>query len=77
MAIASNSGEFEKRRNRIQRLAVVRFFWGRCHISGSNRIIRGGSWNNNANNLQVGNVNSNNPDNENSYIGFRFCSTGV
>jgi formylglycine-generating enzyme required for sulfatase activity len=45
--------------------------------NGSNRIIRGGSWNNDANNLQVGNVNNNNPDNRNNNIGFRPVSTGA
>jgi hypothetical protein len=40
-------------------------------------VKRGGSWNNNANNLQVGNVNNNNPYNENNNIGFRFASTGA
>jgi hypothetical protein len=45
--------------------------------SGSNRINRGGSWNNNANNLQVGNWNNNNPYNENNNLGFRPCSTGA
>ena len=38
---------------------------------------RGGSWNNDANNLQVGNRNNNNPDNENNNIGFRLSSTGA
>jgi formylglycine-generating enzyme required for sulfatase activity len=46
-------------------------------VNGSNRIIRGGSWNNNANNLQVGNVNNNNPDNRNNNNGFRPASTGA
>jgi formylglycine-generating enzyme required for sulfatase activity len=45
--------------------------------NGSNRIIRGGSWNNNANNLQVGNVNNTNPDNRNNNLGFRPSSTGA
>ena len=40
-------------------------------------MIRGGSWNNNANNLQVGNVNNNNPYNENNNVGFRLASTGA
>jgi len=40
-------------------------------------MIRGGSYNNNANNLQVGNRNNNNPYNENNNIGFRFASTGA
>lgn len=35
------------------------------------RVIRGGSWNNNPNNLRVANRNNNNPDNTNNNIGFR------
>ncbi|MEI6150263.1 MAG: SUMF1/EgtB/PvdO family nonheme iron enzyme [bacterium] len=38
---------------------------------GSNRVIRGGSWNNNANNCRVANRNNNWPDNRNNNIGFR------
>jgi formylglycine-generating enzyme required for sulfatase activity len=40
-------------------------------------VNRGGSWNNTANNMQVGNVNNNNPYNENNNIGFRPASTGA
>ena len=39
--------------------------------SGSNRVKRGGSWNNNANNCRSANRNNNNPDNSNNNIGFR------
>jgi formylglycine-generating enzyme required for sulfatase activity len=45
--------------------------------SGSNRVKRDGSWYNHANNLQAGNMNNNNPYNENNNIGFRFVSTGA
>ena len=38
---------------------------------GSNRVDRGGSWNNNANNCRVGNRNNDNPDNANNNNGFR------
>jgi hypothetical protein len=46
------------------------------HISGldtegSNRVNRGGSWNNNAQNVRVPNRNNNTPDNRNNNIGFR------
>ena len=37
----------------------------------SNRVIRGGSWNNNADNCRVANRNNNTPDNSNNDIGFR------
>jgi RNA-directed DNA polymerase len=43
------------------------------HESSSNRVLRGGSWNNSANNMQVGNVNNNNPDNTNNNNGFRLA----
>ena len=39
--------------------------------SGAYRGLRGGSWNNNDNNLQSSNRNNNNPSNENNNIGFR------
>ncbi|MEI8096314.1 MAG: reverse transcriptase/maturase family protein [Spirochaetales bacterium] len=39
--------------------------------SGSNRVLRGGSWNNNASNATVSNRNNNNPNNQNNNIGFR------
>lgn len=38
---------------------------------GSNRVNRGGSWNNNAENCRVANRNNNTPDNRNNNIGFR------
>lgn len=37
-------------------------------------ILRGGSWNNNENNLRSSNRNNNNPDNTNNNIGFRCAS---
>jgi formylglycine-generating enzyme required for sulfatase activity len=40
-------------------------------------VKRGGSWNNTADNMQVGNWNNNDPNNENNNIGFRFASTGA
>ena len=39
--------------------------------SGSNRVIRGGSWNNNGRNCRSANRNNNNPSNRNNNIGFR------
>ena len=43
---------------------------------GSNRVNRGGSWNNNARNTRVSNRNNNTPDNRNNNIGFRLaCSS--
>lgn len=39
--------------------------------SGNNRVQRGGSWYNNANNCKVANRNNNNPNNRNNNYGFR------
>ena len=39
--------------------------------SGSSRVLRGGSWNNNDTNCRVANRNRNNPDNRNNNNGFR------
>ncbi|MDR0940880.1 MAG: SUMF1/EgtB/PvdO family nonheme iron enzyme [Bacteroidales bacterium] len=38
---------------------------------GSNRVNRGGSWNNNASNCRVANRNNNTPSNRNNNLGFR------
>ena len=48
---------------------------GEGAASGSNRVYRGGSWNNNANNCRSANRNNNNPNNRNNNIGFRAAST--
>ena len=47
------------------------------HDCGSSRVLRGGSWNNNENNLQSDNPNTNTPNNENNNIGFRISSPGI
>ncbi|MBO6130569.1 MAG: SUMF1/EgtB/PvdO family nonheme iron enzyme [Treponema sp.] len=39
--------------------------------SGSNRVNRGGSWNNDASNCSVAYRNNNNPNNRNNNLGFR------
>ncbi|MBF0343244.1 MAG: SUMF1/EgtB/PvdO family nonheme iron enzyme [Nitrospirae bacterium] len=38
---------------------------------GANRVIRGGSWNNNPQNVRCSNRNNNMPGNRNNNIGFR------
>lgn len=43
-------------------------------LEGSNRVNRGGSWNNNAKNCRVSNRNNNSPDNRNNNIGFRLAT---
>ena len=40
-------------------------------IESSNRVLRGGSWNNSAANCRVANRNNNDPSNRNSNNGFR------
>ena len=44
--------------------------------TGSNRVIRGGNFNNNAQNVRSANRNNNSPDNRNNDIGVRLLSTG-
>ena len=41
--------------------------------SGSNRVNRGGSWNNNARNCRSSNRNNNTPDNSNNNLGLRLA----
>lgn len=41
--------------------------------SGSNRVIRGGSWNSNARNVRAANRNANDPGNRNDNLGFRLA----
>lgn len=42
-------------------------------LEGSNRVLRGGSWNNNASNCRVANRNNNSPSNRNNNNGFRLA----
>jgi len=41
--------------------------------SGSNRVKRGGGWNNNARNARAANRSRNEPDNRNNNLGFRLA----
>ena len=42
-------------------------------LANSNRVIRGGSYENDAGNLRSANRNNNSPDNRNDNIGFRLA----
>ena len=44
---------------------------------GTNRVKRGGSWNNNASNCRVANRNNNSPGNSNNNIGFRLAHSSI
>ena len=45
----------------------------RVVIAGDNRVLRGGSWNNNGRNVRSANRNRNEPGNRNDNIGFRLA----
>ncbi len=45
--------------------------------NGSNRVIRGGSWNNTARNCTATNRNRNHPANRNNDVGFRLASSSL
>ncbi|GHU77039.1 hypothetical protein FACS189414_3790 [Bacteroidia bacterium] len=47
----------------------------RMNTNGSNRVNRGGSWNNSTRNVRVPNRNNNAPDNRNNNLGFRLASS--
>ena len=49
----------------------------RRKASGSNRVQRGGSWNNDAQNCRSAYRNNNNPSNRNNNIGFRLCCSAA
>ncbi|MBR1466512.1 MAG: SUMF1/EgtB/PvdO family nonheme iron enzyme [Bacteroidaceae bacterium] len=44
-----------------------------CIRMGSNRVNRGGSWNNYVRNCRVANRNNNTPDNRNNNLGLRLA----
>lgn len=50
------------------------FLWATGQ-SGSNRVKRGGSFNNSATNLRAANRNNNTPSNQNDNLGFRCASS--
>jgi hypothetical protein len=58
-------------------LMAMRFAHDQPHPcqAPSSRVLRGGSWNNNPENLRSANRNRNNPTNRNNNNGFRLAST--
>jgi hypothetical protein len=46
-------------------------------LNGGNRVIRGGSWNENARNDRAANRNGNDPGNSNDNLGFRLFRARV
>ncbi|MBI3756020.1 MAG: SUMF1/EgtB/PvdO family nonheme iron enzyme [Deltaproteobacteria bacterium] len=50
-----------------------KYFLGQVSLS-SNRVKRGGRWNNNARNVRASNRNNNTPDNRNNNLGFRLAA---
>ena len=44
-----------------------------CHRKGTNRVNRGGSWNNDAQNCRVSYRNHNSPENRDNNLGFRLA----
>jgi hypothetical protein len=72
-------------RRRLRRAAVVRAGVSAAELRGrvraalvrstTNRVIRGGSWNNDTNNVRSSNRNNDTPGNTNNNIGFRVAST--
>jgi len=47
----------------------------RCRPPSGRRVVRGGSWNNNDENLRSANRNNNDPGNSNNNLGLRLSST--
>ncbi|MCX6625650.1 MAG: SUMF1/EgtB/PvdO family nonheme iron enzyme [Acidobacteria bacterium] len=57
-------------------IGIYRVPSGKGAAEGDNRVLRGGSWNNdNSNNFRCANRNNNTPDNRNNNNGFRCAST--
>ena len=62
----------------LQRQCSIGMFFVVCSEGdrlSTYRVIRGGSWNNNANNMRASNRNNNNPGNINNNLGFRCANT--
>ncbi|MCR9102097.1 MAG: SUMF1/EgtB/PvdO family nonheme iron enzyme [bacterium] len=59
----------------MQRYSEKRYFYPYkvSHRRASNRVNRGGSWNNNPQNCRAANRNNNRPANRNNNVGFRLA----
>ena len=65
----------QDRARRVDRRRGLRHDGHGKEVVGSNRVNRGGDWNNDANNATVSNRNNDNPENANNNIGFRLSSS--
>ena len=69
--------EKEYQRHVIPLIAFTQFAYAKRLrkeiLEGSNRVLRGGSWNNNASNCRAANRNNNSPGNRNNNNGFRLA----
>ena len=76
-------GTYEGMFERLRRIKIRRYKIARASGSirkgqfskGTNRVNRGGSWNNNATNCRAANRNNNTPTNRNNNVGFRVVFT--
>ena len=62
---------YKAKKSRMQFNQKMYICMDRSKAEGSNRVYRGGSWNNNADNCRVANRNNAEPDNRNNNLGFR------
>ena len=51
----------------------ITLYEGGCQNTGTNRVLRGGSWINNGRNARAAQCNANDPGNRNDNIGFRLA----
>jgi hypothetical protein len=51
--------------------SIIRYRNSWVMVKGTNRVLRGGSWNNKPRNVRSANRNNNTPDNRNNNVGFR------
>jgi hypothetical protein len=71
-SVASLVGHLQQAQTRNLRAS---FFKARGNNRGAQRVIRGGSWNNDAHNCRSATRNNNSPGNRNNNLGFRLSSS--